>query len=422
MANTHGLAMAEGMTIRLLIAATAALLLAACAGKPPPAVTAGPANAPHPVILISVDGLRADYLQRGFSPTIKALAARGVTTSAMRPSFPSLTFPNHYTLVTGMRPDHHGIVNNTMVDPVLGRFAMSRREAVEDARWWNGAEPIWVTAENAGIATATMFWPGSDAAIRGVRPRRWLKFDGAMPEAARVDQVLAWFDERPRAGFATLYFDTVDHDGHEFGPDSAQVNAALAAVDAQIGRLLAGLRQRGIDANIVLVADHGMAAVNNDRRIFLDTLIDPARLDFVSGGAVAGFGAQPGQEVAVAAALLKRHPHMDCRAKAQLPARLHYGKNPRVPAIICIADPGWMIWLSPPPADQAMRPLAGMHGYDPAAPEMAATFVAAGPAFRAGVVLPPFDNVDIHPLLLRLLGLPAMPSDGRVKSLEPGLR
>jgi predicted AlkP superfamily pyrophosphatase or phosphodiesterase len=397
-----------------------ALLIAACAGGDRPARAPTAAERP-PLILISVDGLRADYLARGITPTMNALAAGGVTTTAMRPSFPSLTFPNHYTIVTGLRPDHHGIVNNNMDDPALGRFALSIRSAVEDARWWNDAEPIWVTAERAGIPTATMFWPGSEAAIRGVRPRRWLPFDGAMPEAARVDRLLAWLDERPRPGFATLYFDTVDHDGHEFGPDSAEVNKAVAEVDRQVARLLAGLESRGIKANIILVADHGMAEVRAERRIFLDALIDPGALKLVSGGAVASINPLPGQEAAVQAALLKSHPHMQCWPKGKLPARLHYGTHARVPAIICAAEPGWMIWLAPPRPDQKMSPLGGMHGYDPAHPSMAAAFIAAGPDFRRGAVLPPFDNVDVHPLMLRLLGLPAMRTDGDPAALRPAL-
>lgn len=413
----------------LLLRLFAALLLALPLGAPAAAqpatvmLMAPPLqSAHHPVILISVDGLRADYLRRGLTPNISRLAARGVTTRAMRPSFPSLTFPNHYTLVTGLRPDHHGIVNNNMVDPALGRFSLSIREAVADGRWWAGAEPIWVTAEKAGIPTATMFWPGSEAEIQGIRPRKWLPFDGAMPNAARVDQVLDWLSNRPWPGLATLYFDTVDHAGHDSGPDSAEVNRALKAVDAQIGRLVAGLKAREIEANIVLVADHGMAAVSPQRRILLDALIDPAAVQFVAGGAVASLNPQPGQEAAVRAALLRPHANMECWDKGSIPANLHYGTHPRVPAIICLARPGWMIWLSAPPADPARPPLGGMHGYDPADSTMAASFVAAGPAFRRGVVLPPFDNVDVHPLLLRLLGLPPMQTDGDAQVLARALR
>ncbi|MEI6418157.1 MAG: ectonucleotide pyrophosphatase/phosphodiesterase [Sphingomonadales bacterium] len=401
-----------------LFALLVCLVLAACGARPP--LASAPTPRP-PVILISVDGLRADYLRRGLTPNISAMAAAGATTPAMRPSFPSLTFPNHYTLVTGLRPDRHGIVNNNMDDAVLGKFSLSNRAAVEDRRWWDGAEPIWVTAENAGIPTATMFWPGSEAAVRGVRPHRWLPFDGKMPEAARVDQVLAWLDETPRPGLATLYFDSVDHEGHEFGPTSPQVNAALAAVDAQIGRLRAGLVQRGITANIVLVADHGMAEVADARRIFLDSLLPASSFRLVAGGAVASIAPQPGQDALVARALLGRQPHMQCWRKQAIPARLHYGRNPRVPAFVCAADDGWMIWASPPRPDQKQGPLAGMHGYDPAQTDMAAAFVAIGPAFRPGTVLRPFDNVAVQPLLLRLLGLPPMRTDGTIKPLQKAL-
>lgn len=404
-----------------LIPLLLALVLFGC-HAPPAAVTVPPPQAPVPLILISVDGLRADYLRRGLTPTINALAAGGVTTAAMRPSFPSLTFPNHYTLVTGLRPDRHGIVNNNMDDPELGRFALSIRSAVEDGRWWQDGEPLWVTAEKAGLPTATMFWPGSEAAIKGVRPARWLPFDGKMPNRDRVAQVLAWLDAAPRPRFLTLYFDTVDHDGHDFGPDSAEVNRAVAEVDARIADLLAGLKARGIAANIILVADHGMAQVSSARRILLDGLVNPAAIRLVAGGAVAAINPAPGRAAEVRAALLRPHAHMACHDKAELPPALHYGRHRRVPAIICVAESGWMIWLSAPTPEQMTRPLAGMHGYDPAHPDMAASFVAAGPAFRAGVVLPPFDNVHVHPLMLRLLGLPAMATDGEAAVLAPALR
>jgi ectonucleotide pyrophosphatase/phosphodiesterase family protein 5 len=387
----------------------------------PMAALAQPAARP-PVILISVDGLRADYLKRGITPQISALAARGVTTSAMHPSFPSLTFPNHYTLVTGMRPDHHGIVDNNMEDAGLGKFSLGNRDAVGNGRWWDGAEPIWVTAEKAGIPTATMFWPGSEAEIRGVRPRQWLPFDGKLPQAARVDQVLAWLSTPALPGLVTLYFDIVDHEGHEFGPDSAQVNTALAEVDSQIGRLVAGLQARGIDANIVLVADHGMAQVADARRVFLDAVLPAGSFHLVVGGAVAGIDPNPGQDATVAAALLAPQPHMQCWRKASIPARLHYGSHPRVPAFVCAAEIGWMIWASPPRPDQKQGPLAGMHGYDPANPEMDAAFVAAGPAFKPGTTLPPFDNVAVQPLLLRLMGLPPMQTDGTLAPLVKALR
>lgn len=388
-----------------------AVLLAGCATQAPQlSQPAAPVVRP-PVILISVDGLRPDYLSRGVTPNINALAAGGVRAKVMLPSFPSLTFPNHYTLVTGKRPDHHGIVNNNMEDARIPevKFALSNRAAVEDRRWWDEAEPVWVTAENAGVKTATMFWPGSEAPIRGVRPTQWMTFDGKLANPARVAQVLQWLDQPQRPGFLTLYFDTVDHDGHEFGPDAAEATRAMAEVDSRIGDLVAGLKARGVAANIVLVSDHGMANVAPERVIRLDLLLPAGSFRTVAAGAVAGLEALPGQEAVLARALRAPHDHMQCWPRAQIPARLHYGSNRRVPSFVCLAEPGWMTLAGAPRSE--MR-LGGMHGYDPAAPDMAATFVASGPAFKAGAVVPVVDNVDVYPLVMRLLGLKPLASDG----------
>ncbi len=399
-----------------------ALLLVILSGCVAPRSQRLPVATPRPpLILISVDGLRADYLDRGVTPRIAALAAGGVRATAMRPSFPSLTFPNHYTLVTGKRPDGNGIVNNTMQDPAIPgvTFTLSNRAAVADRRWWDQAEPVWVTAEKAGMPTATMFWPGSEAAIGGVRPSTWLAFDGEMPNQKRVAQVLAWIDAPTRPGFMTLYFDSVDHAGHEFGPDALETTAAVAEVDARIGELVAGLAVRGVAANIVLVSDHGMAAVSADRSIILQDLLPADTYRVVAAGAVAGIEPTAGKSAGLAAALGKAHPHMRCWRKAAIPAALHYGRNARVPAFVCLADPGWMIWGMPARAGGGV---GGMHGYDPAAPEMAASFVAAGPDIRSGITIGAFDNVDVYPLLMTLIGVDRRPSDGNPATLRKVLR
>ncbi len=241
------------------------LLLAGCSTARETSVRQ-PDPAPHrrPVILISIDGFRADYLDRGVTPHLSALAAGGVR-AAMSPAFPSITFPNHYTLVTGLRPDRHGIVGNTMEDAAIPgvTFRLSDRTTTRDRRWWDQAEPIWVTAEKHRIPTATMFWPGSEAAIHGVRPTHWRRFDATLPAEKRVDRLLSWLGGRKPPEFLTLYFDEVDHNGHKDGPDSAAVDAAAQHVDAAIGRLTAGLAARHIDADLVIVADHGIAAASS---------------------------------------------------------------------------------------------------------------------------------------------------------------
>jgi predicted AlkP superfamily pyrophosphatase or phosphodiesterase len=379
-------------------------------------------------ILISLDGFRPDYLDRGNTPTLNALAADGVR-GAMRPSFPSLTYPNHYTLVTGKRPDHNGVVNNEMEDAGLpgAAFKMSNHAAVGDGRWWGQAKPIWVSAEQQGVHAGTLFWPGSEAQIDGVRPSRWQVFDMDITSTARVDTLLSWIDaETPKLGFATLYFDRTDTEGHHYGPYSREVNAAAVEVDTAMGRLVAGLKARGLfdTTNIVVVADHGMAPQPLSGLVDVATLVDPAKARFVNTGSVVGVRPKPGFEADVMAAMLKVHPHLTCWKKNKVPARYGYGTNPRIPPIVCLADNGWYFVtasaikkrLEEHPRD------GGAHGYDPASPDMRAVFVAHGPAFKHGVVLPVFDNVDVYPLLTRLIGIRGDKGDGRLGPVKAALR
>lgn len=374
---------------------------------------------PRPtVILISIDGFRADYLERGVTPVLSQLAAEGAT-GPMRPSFPSVTFPNHYTLVTGLHPDHHGIVGNNMIDAELGSFSMRNAAAVTDRRWWDGGEPIWVTAQNAGLVTGTMFWPGSEADIRGVRPRWWTRFDKEVTGDARVDEVLNWLDqpEGDRPDFSTLYFDIVDSAGHEFGPDAPETNDAVSRVDGYIGRLVEGLRARGIyDRTVlVIVSDHGMAQTSPERVINLADVVDPEAVQVVYGGPANFINPIPGREAEVEAALSVPRPHLECWRKADIPARLVLGSNPRVTAWVCMAETGWLLAARP------VTSVGGAHGYDNAAPEMAAIFIARGPGVAPSVRLSDLDSVDVQPFLARLLRIPAPAGDGRPEDTLPAM-
>jgi predicted AlkP superfamily pyrophosphatase or phosphodiesterase len=378
----------------------------------------------RPVILIGIDGFRADYLDRGLTPTLSRLAAEGVRAEGgMRPSWPSVTFPNFYTLATGLHPDHHGLVYNTVRDPGLPdrTFSLRNRTEVMDRVWYDAGEPIWVTAERAGLRTATMFWPGSEAAIRGVRPRYWLPFEQSVPSMARVNILLGWMtlppEERPQ--LATIYFDVLDTAGHTFGPDSPEVDAVLADLDAVVAALLSGLQARGLEADIVLVADHGMAAISGERVGFLDDLVDPAAIRTTAWGSVVTLDPVPGREAEVEAALLGVKPHMECWRKGEVPPRLAYGTNVRVPAIVCLVETGWTI--GPRERVDPARIRGGAHGYDNAAPEMRALFVAHGPAFARGATIPDMDSVDVQPLLARLLNLPAPTGDGRAEDTLPAM-
>ena len=391
------------------------LLLSACAH--------GPETRPvgeRAVILVSVDGLPADVVDSGRMPALDAMADDGVRARWMNPSFPTLTFSNHWTLATGLRPDRHGIVHNTMRDPALGRF-VSKEASAKDARWWRG-EPIWATLQRQGGIAATMFWPGSEIDDER-RPRYLRAFDKSLPAAARVQQVLDWLElpspRRPR--LLTLYFDQYDVAAHADGARSPPADAALREIDAALARLRAGLNARGLGGavDLVLVSDHGMADVVRGRFDRLDARVPMQALDVQWAGTLVGLEPVPGHEAEVERALLGRHQHHTCWRKRELPAAWQFGRHPRVPAIGCVADVGWR--LKPAGWPEKPGPAWGEHGYAPDAPAMRAVFVANGPSFRRGVVLAPFDNVDVYLLLARLLRIAPAPNDGSLLPLKPAL-
>jgi predicted AlkP superfamily pyrophosphatase or phosphodiesterase len=414
------------MSGRLVRLACLLLLLPACAASrarpEPPLATGDPV-----LLLVSIDGLRADALGRGHTPNLDRLAATGVRAQWMRPSYPVLTFPNHYTLVTGLHPDHHGIVHNSMNDAALGRFVVADADAGRVPDWWQGV-PLWTSAEQAGLATGVWAWPGAMAAREGVLPRYRHEFDPALPLPARMAEVAGWLGgeggARPR--FIALYIETVDRTGHDHGPHAPQTLAAIGEVDRALGSLLATLDAAGLRGrvNLVVVSDHGMADVPADHYLAVEDLASMEEANVISIGQVIGLVPRPEHAAAVTARLVGRHPHYQCWRKQDVPARLRYGSHPRIPPLLCQMDEGWNAL---PRALLEKRTAAGSHdrgahGYDPDSPAMRAVFLAQGPAFRQGAVLPPFDNVDVYPLLAQLLGIPPQPSDGNPQTLRPALR
>lgn len=380
------------------------------------------------VVLVSLDGFHPDYLARFPAPNLRRLAEGGVRARWLAPVFPTLTFPNHYSIVTGLLPTHHGIVGNHFVDPDDGaRFRYSDSSVVRQSRWWLG-EPLWVTAERQGLRAASFFWVGSEAEIGGVRPSIWKPYNSRVPNRARVDSALAWLelpaDRRPR--FVTLYFSEVDHVGHESGPDSPELAAAVARLDAVIGRLVSGLERQGLAAsvNLIIVSDHGMAATSPDRVVVLDDYVGRGTVDAVSLGAFvalrprggAGAGAAPSTSAAVAQALAGA-PHLHVHERDQTPERWRYRDSRRVTEVVGVPDAGWLL-----NARSANRPgnagSGGAHGYDNADSTMRALFIASGPAFRRGVVTEPFSNLHVYELVCRILGLTPAANDGSLDSVR----
>ena len=386
-------------------------------------------DVPPTVIMVSFDGWRWDYSTKAPVPNLRRLMARGVRAENLIPSFPSKTFPNHYTIVTGLYPGHHGIVANTIKDPATGRiFATAKVQEVRDPMWWGG-EPIWVTAARAKQLSAAMFWPGSEAPIEGVLPRYWTAYDGNYPANGRIDRVLEWLDlpeaERPR--FITVYFEDTDRAGHEQGPDSQAVREAIMRADSYLGRLQQGLERRGLadKVNVVVVSDHGMASVSNNRVIVVDDYLSPEDGQIVDINPTLAVYPRPGKEESVFHALEKAHPRLKVYRRGEMPPQWHYNDHPRIPPIMGVADEGWQVLRRSTVAalrSRTLRPAAGQHGYDPVYMSMRAMFVAAGPAFKSAVTVPPFKNVDIYNVLAQVLRITPAPNDGDTEITRQLLR
>jgi predicted AlkP superfamily pyrophosphatase or phosphodiesterase len=382
------------------------------------------------LILVSIDGFRWDYLEKYRPPTLTRLATQGVHATRMTPSFPSKTFPNHYTLVTGLRPEHHGIVGNWFYDPEFGEtFGMSKPESNVQERWWNEGEPVWTTAEKQGVRSFCYFWPGSETVNHGVRPARYKAFDQKIASDTRVDELLGWLDvpaaERP--GLCTLYFDIVDTQGHKYGPDAPETATAVAQVDASLQRLLDGLARLGLaeSANLVIVSDHGMSPSPVDQIIFLEDLIDLKDVQVESTGPVGGVRPKPGTvSAAELAARLraKAPPQLHVYLRSEVPERLHYRDNPRIPEVVLLCDDHWNFESKVGWPKRAPSYNKASHGWDPATPNMGALFVASGPAFKRGVVIPDVANVDVYNLLCAALRVKPAPNDGGDELVHAALR
>lgn len=398
--------------LTLLLAPLAALTAQGTGG-----VNAPPQRNKPYVILISFDGMRSDYLDRIRLPNFERVMRRGVRSAGMIPVYPSKTFPNHYSIATGMYSETHGLVGNRFWDP--GRnamYGMSDTAAVRDGSWYRG-EPIWATAEKQGMVAASFFWVASEANIGGVRPTFYKVFDGRVPNANRVDSVLAWLalPEQQRPHMITMYFSDVDGAGHANGPLAPQVDSAAARVDSALGRLLDGIERLPIasQVHIILVADHGMSETSRRWYAALDTLIDTTGVRLAEGGPLANLHVAGGRPRATVLrdSINRRMRFGRAYLRGELPAHLHYDKDPRIGDLVVVMNDHWQIGM----ANRAPRDDNGAtHGWDPTLPSMHAIFVTSGPGVPAGKMIASFENVDVYPYISELLGLtPAPGIDGR---------
>ncbi|KAJ2784000.1 hypothetical protein H4R18_001392 [Coemansia javaensis] len=365
------------------------------------------------LILVSLDGFRADYLDRGATPNLARLGQEGLRADYMLPSFPSSTFPNHYSIATGLYPGCHGIVSNTFHDRATNAtFVYSNATVSDQPQWWEAAEPIWVTAEKQGVRAAIDMWPGSSAAIHKIRPTYVVPFSDNVPPANKTRQLLDWLDlplDR-RPALLAAYMPEVDHAGHSSGPDSAETTSAARLVDAALGELRQGIAQRNLShiVNLMVVSDHGMAAVAlHQNAIYVDDFIDVSRLVGIYGSPLGGIQPKDDRDV----------PDMYRKLKAasvgqpwrvylrdEIPARFHYAHKTRVAPIFVVPDEPYYVTTH---ATDRWEPSSGsrtigMHGYDNMNPDMRATFVAYGPAFRPRTEPSPPANSTLPDASLRI--------------------
>lgn len=380
------------------------------------------------IILISIDGFRYDYFEKFLPPTLNKLSREGVRARWMIPSFPTKTFPNHYTIATGLYTEHHGIIENNIWD--FGTtFTLGKREEVQNSRWWLG-EPIWVTAEKQGQRAGAFFFPGTEAEIAGKRPTFWKQYDGKIPNEERVDTILGWLDlpsnERPT--IYTLYFSDVDDAGHGFSPDSEENKKAVLTVDANIKRLMDGLKKRKIDkkVNLIIVSDHGMASVDQRNAVVMDEYLDSGKTERVlTTGEIWQIFPKNGEENAIMEGL-KSIQHATCWRKSEIPERLHYQSSPRIAPVVCSADEGWFMTSRERYEAQKKRSdfgrMRGAHGYDNKYESMRAVFVGHGKAFKKRKTLEAFENVHVYELMCEILGLKPAKNDGDLKKIRELLR
>jgi predicted AlkP superfamily pyrophosphatase or phosphodiesterase len=374
------------------------------------------------VIFISADGFRYDLADKYHATNLLALRAQGVAAASMRPSFPSVTFPNHYTLATGLYPSHHGLVDNSFYDQKKGRgYRINDRSAVQDSSWYGGT-PIWVLAEQQKMLSASFFWVGSEAAVDGVRPAYYYVFNDKIALDTRLQAVKDWLSlpESQRPHLILFYLSQVDHAEHLFGPDSKETEAAVRLVDDCVGKMTRIVDSLHLPVNYVFVSDHGMTAVDTLHPIAAP-VIDTAKFIVSFGGTMIHLYAKDKDAISITYQALQQNAHgYDVYLAAGLPARWHYSEADdhyhRIGDIVLVAHEPLMF-------SNHGHVSAGEHGYDNSLPDMGATFYAWGPAIRSGMRIPAFENVNVYPLIAEILGLtPDQPIDGSIKALKPILK
>ncbi|MFN3695173.1 MAG: ectonucleotide pyrophosphatase/phosphodiesterase, partial [Ignavibacterium sp.] len=360
-------------------------------------------------ILISFDGFRWDYTNRGITPNFDYIEQHGVKALSLKPSFPTITFPNHISIVTGMYPQNHGVIANTIYDPATDKLYSLRDTAeVRDAYWYKG-EMIWETARRQGIITASYFWPGSEMNLEYRRPIYYEKYEHERDYLERINGVINWlklpYNERPK--FITLYYDLTDSEGHRYGPNSQQVNNAIARLDSLIGVLFNKLDEIKLrdSVNIIIVSDHGMTEISTDRYVDIEEIASCRSCKFFNRGAVMNIFIKNKSEVDEVFNKLKQNEsHYRVYKSEEIPEHFHFRNNHLIGDLFVFADPGWSVGTSKD-KDRMNDYNGGNHGFDNSFMDMHGIFYAIGPSFKENYKTGTIENINIYPLLCKIMNI-----------------
>lgn len=392
------------------------------------AKTAEQAETPY-VILISFDGFRHDYVEKFDTPNFKEFIAQGAAAESMQPSFPSKTFPNHYSIVTGMYPGSHGLVDNSFFDRELDvKYTIGNRELVENPAFYGGL-PLWQLVQHAGMKSASYFWVGSETPIAGRFPDYYHIYNGKVPNEERIDAVVDWLKlpEEDRPNFISLYFSLVDSQGHATGPNSEETRDTVLEADRLLGLLMDQLKEVDLPVNVIITSDHGMNTVPETEETLIayeDVLVhtDPGKYRFVNNGAHGHFYVHDSTDIdELYSQLAANAQHFKVFKKPELPEKWHF-QHERVGEIFITMEPGhYLTSKFRKKVSLARGKNQGQHGFDPAAtPDMGAIFYANGPNIKAGATIDSFENVHVYPFIAHILGISQWPEiDGELSVLLP---
>ncbi|XP_028858742.1 ectonucleotide pyrophosphatase/phosphodiesterase family member 5 [Denticeps clupeoides] len=367
------------------------------------------------LLLVSFDGFRWDYVNRVPTPNFDALMREGVQVDRVENIYVTKTLPNHYTLVTGLYAENHGIVGNEMYDPIFNMSFSMEGEGFYESRWWEEAVPLWVTNQKAGGRSGAAMWPGSDVEIGGTYPVRYLPYNASVPFETRVEKLIHWFLEQEPIDFGVLYWEEPDESGHRFGPESSQLDDVIADIDEKLGFLRNELKKNRLydDVDLIVTSDHGMTQLFSEKIIQLDSYVKPDLYTWIDKSPVVGILPKEGYFDEVYSSLLDANPNMMVYKKEDVPEHFHYKHNIRIMPILLEAKEGWSIVKN-----RSGDFMLGNHGYDSSLTSMHPVFIARGPAFRKGYNKDSMRSVDLYPLMCHILGLQPLANNGSLANVQ----